>query len=103
MKRFFTLAFLCALANVASAEVITLKCEGTNASGEKFTDKVHFSPDEGWSKLDYIEIKLTGSVTADYIDVFLSEMLINRKTGEFTKGKGEKMFKGTCVKNDTKF
>lgn len=103
MKRFFALVVLCAAANVAFAEVITLKCDGTNASGENFTDIVQFSPNLGWAKLESSPIKLTGAVSANFINVFLGQMMINRQTGEFTKGQGEKMFKGNCIKNDTKF
>lgn len=94
---------LCAVANVASAEVITLQCEGEERNGEAYMVKINFNPDQGWSKMDGLDIKMTGSVTADYIDVFLLGMSIDRKTGVFTKGKGDEMIKGTCAKNDTKF
>lgn len=103
MKRLITLAALWAVANVASADVVTLKCDGKKPSGEAFTVKINFSPDQGWSKMDGLDVKMTGSVTADNINVFLLEMWIDRKTGAFTQGKGDAITKGTCVKNDTKF
>ncbi len=103
MKKLFTLVTLCVVANAVSAEVITLKCEGTNASGETYSETVIFSPDEGWSMLESLGATMTGSVSADYIDAFMSQLRIDRRTGTFTQGRGDAMFKGKCAKNDTKF
>lgn len=103
MKRFVTLILLGVCASAALAEVINLKCDGKNAIGDTYSTKITFSPDQRWSEVENMGIRMTGSVTADYIDLFLAEMRIDRKTGEFTKGKGEKMFRGKCEKNETKF
>lgn len=102
MKSLFTLIALFTLTNVANAEVITLKCEGKKDTGEPFDTRIVFSPDERWARLDSVALRMTDAVSADYIDVFLWQMRIDRKTGEFTKGKNKEI-KGVCIKNDTKF
>lgn len=103
MKKFLSVLIFGAVANVANAEVISLKCEGVDTKGENFSEIITFNPDQSWVIPDSLGIRLTGAVSPNTIDVFLIDMVINRQTGEFTKEKGSLRFKGNCAKNETKF
>ncbi|MDP2153852.1 MAG: hypothetical protein Q8J66_09365 [Methylotenera sp.] len=103
MKRIFVTIALSIVFNTANAAVITLKCEGPNSKGLPSSVLVNFSPDQGWAKLELVDIKMTSSVTANEINVFLLGMKINRATGEYTQKFEDSYVKGMCTKNVTKF